>query len=734
MGTVVYRARDTTRGQDVVLEVVAPEVAARTPQYVSRFLEHATTLRTMALPGLATVLDVLPPEGGEGAAVVTEWLDGRTLDQAIAGAPLAQALAWLESVVAVVAAVHVQGVVHTNLAPSNVVLLPDGRVKLKDFTQIHMMRGAMRGATPVEAVAFGYFPYKAPEAFRTGQPVDERADVYSLGAMYYEVLTGKPPTMRGTIESPARARPEADPRLAELVMACLAEQPEGRPRHAVLLQQALAALRTPAPGAMAGPVPTPTPSQGQRFETIPFSGYGGMGPAGRGHPRSDPTPTGGIGYAPTPFSPGAQPAHVAHTPVPGVAASAPASGGRTALIIGAVTFAAVGVAGAAYVALRRGGEQGALAAATAVPPGTGDQAAATVAPPAPTQHELLVELPSSFRLAVQVAREGGGAAVDVPFDPGTAPRTVRVGLVPVGNHRIVVRQAGVASGPVLVSAEVTVGASAPPPLTFTDPCPSGMVFVPGGTFQMGSDVAALNAAPPHEVTVAPFCIDRTERTVGWYRTCATQGRCGSMQVTVEWDGISSREREAWSRACAGTLAGGDALPMTCADWSAASGACGAEGARLPTEAEWEFAARGEDGRSYPWGPGTPGVDHGNFCGAECVAYADSVGIRDVQPLHGATDAYGHLAPVASFPGGQSPYGVHDLSGNVWEWVADAYAPYVPGAASNPTGPTSGEHRVLRGGGWNDPDPNRVHASFRFWLAPGTRSSDLGFRCARPIPR
>ena len=153
-------------------------------------------------------------------------------------------------------------------------------------------------------------------------------------------------------------------------------------------------------------------------------------------------------------------------------------------------------------------------------------------------------------------------------------------------------------------------------------------------------------------------------------------------------------------------AGFENNPVVEASWYGAVAFCRWAGKQLPSEPEWEKAARGTDGRKYPWGNQPP--DHAR------AHYA--AGWNDFKP-------------VGSFPAGASPYGALDMAGNVSEWVADWFQEsFMAGDARNPKGPENGSAKVIRGGGWYDP-PNKLKSSRRMYASADTRADDLGFRCA-----
>jgi formylglycine-generating enzyme required for sulfatase activity len=215
-----------------------------------------------------------------------------------------------------------------------------------------------------------------------------------------------------------------------------------------------------------------------------------------------------------------------------------------------------------------------------------------------------------------------------------------------------------------------------------------MVRVPAGEFTMGSDDHD-NEKPPHRVYLDAYAVDKYEVTNALYkRFMDATGRAAPAYWTdAKWNGATQ--------------------PVVGVSWHDADAYCRWAGKRLPTEAEWEKAARGTDGRKYPWG------DQWEASRAN------------------AENKLGKTAPVGSYSSGVSPYGAHDMAGNVWEWVADWYDAgyYKQTPERNPQGPASGSARVLRGGSWNHGTVS-LRASDRDGSAPVARYGGIGFRCAR----
>jgi formylglycine-generating enzyme required for sulfatase activity len=263
-----------------------------------------------------------------------------------------------------------------------------------------------------------------------------------------------------------------------------------------------------------------------------------------------------------------------------------------------------------------------------------------------------------------------------------------------------------------------------------------MIKIPGGKFFMGSDDTndPLFERPAHNVTVAPYCIDEFETTTKKYVACSDGGGCRRAGDTNDWDGITATDRKAFDPLCnVKNFSDKGDHPINCVSWQMADEFCKAQsGARLPTEAEWEFAARGPDGRKYPWGDEAPTSGYLNACGKECVAWGNKHNEEETA-MYPGDDGFPNTAPVGSFPKGKSRYGVQDVVGNVWEWVSDYYAPYTADAEVDPKGPATGTEKVIRGGAWNGGFASWVQPAFRFKDKPNERSYGIGFRCAKSLP-
>jgi formylglycine-generating enzyme required for sulfatase activity len=225
-----------------------------------------------------------------------------------------------------------------------------------------------------------------------------------------------------------------------------------------------------------------------------------------------------------------------------------------------------------------------------------------------------------------------------------------------------------------------------------------MRFVSAGNFIMGSDSGYENERPVHTVYLDDFYIDKYEVTNASYKACVDASACQPPNQTSSFTRDSYFGNSEY-----------DNYPVVFVDWEDARSYCQWRGIGidLPTEAQWEKAARGTDGRIYPWG---------NNIDQTYANYNDTVG---------------DTTEVGSYENGRSPYGVYDMAGNAWEWVADWLSDtyYLDTPLTNPPGPTSGQYRVLRGGSWHD-DKTIVTTSNRGWnQLEYFDNIDFGFRCA-----
>lgn len=244
----------------------------------------------------------------------------------------------------------------------------------------------------------------------------------------------------------------------------------------------------------------------------------------------------------------------------------------------------------------------------------------------------------------------------------------------------------------VIRAQPTATAMAPVLAQMEERTGMEMIYVPPGHFIMGNpSPQGYDEYPQRTVFLSAYWIDETEVTAAQYRECVELGDCsaaGTSNLCTHPDQAKSDH------------------PINCVTWKQAAEYCQWAGKRLPTEAEWEKAARGMDGRIYPWGNQAPSQTLANLGRNE-----------------GAT------TPVSQYPAGASPYGILDMAGNLWEWVEDRYIGdyYSQSSNLNPQPPSTGESRVVRGGSWNDVGAE-VRAANRQPENPGQRSATIGFRC------
>jgi formylglycine-generating enzyme required for sulfatase activity len=232
----------------------------------------------------------------------------------------------------------------------------------------------------------------------------------------------------------------------------------------------------------------------------------------------------------------------------------------------------------------------------------------------------------------------------------------------------------------------------------------GMIEVPAGPFSMGSELGFDEERPVHRVELSAYWIDKYEVSTDGYQQCVADGKCTAAAQGVGCNaGRTDRQDH----------------PANCITWAQADAYCRWAAKRLPSEAEWEKAARGTDGRRFAWGDESPNPSLLNY-----------------ERRYTTLDPKGSTAPVGTFPDGVSYYGLYHMGGNVAEWVADYYQAdyYAHSPLQDPPGPATGLNRVGRGGTWAiGLDDRVVTATVRHQFTPSTSDNTVGVRCARSSP-
>lgn len=649
--SAVYRAYDPNLRRPVAIKLIHSHLSAD-PEFIGRFEEEAAAVAQLRHPNIVQVFDF--NHDADVYYMVMEYLPGESLQdrlKALSAAqqrfPLTTTASIIGTVADAVAYAHERGTIHRDLKPANVMLMPQGQPVLTDFGVAKIIGGQRHTAT---GAVIGTPAYMSPEQVK-GEHLDGRADIYSLGVMLFEMAAGRPP-FEGDSAMTVMLK-----HINEPVPDIRKEVPDMPDGLVAIIEKALAKqpeqrFQSAAQLSAALRALAQTPNR-----PVDVSGN---------EARATMMETGGVAKEPpatlmqTSAAPLRQsPPPAGPPPVPAPLEPAPLGPARKSppwmLLIGAglVLILCLAIGGAAAL----------VGSKLLFPAATSTLAATATASGQPTR-------------AVTVAV---GTEVVQPTVEPTAKATPE---------------------PTTAVTEAPTEAPSPtvPPQPTAPPLPVGMVLVPAGTFNMGSTVFG-DTQPAHAVTLAAFFIDQFEVANAQYAQCVAASACTDP---------ARRNSDTRSRYYDDPAFG--SYPVNNVNWQQAQAFCKWQEKRLPTEAEWEFAAVGTDGRAYPWG--------NSFDTSLVPANAD-----DTQQ-------------VGSFPGNASPFGAEDLSGNVLEWTADWYAPdfYANSPSDNPTGPDAGSKKVLRGGAFGNADPTIYLAARRFSRAPNSGDVDIGFRCAMPAPQ
>ncbi len=633
---VVWAARHLALGTDVAVKLIRPERVAADPALVARFEREARATARIAHPHVVQVMDF----GAVDEAVpylVMELLRGFTLAELLErGGRLSFATvkSLVQQVGSALASAHAHGIVHRDIKPHNLFILEESKgyplfVKVLDFGVAKMLgdEPAAGGtlALTETGMVIGSAPYMSPEQLEGSKDVDLRSDLWSLGVIVYEALTGAQPfqgssfvsvgaaVLKGKYRPATELRPILPRSIDDWLARALCLDPGGRFQSAAEMVAALL-------------------DQDSSLAEIDV---------------------GAVDLRPAAF---------------------------------ATTVAMKATIDAAMVT-----DEAEVPASVAVAPG----AQLAIADGGTVSHAPLAKKP-----AVQ------------PALPGPARR---------------VRGALMIAAAASVAVAIGLGLSARARPSARGGSPPGMVVIEGATFPMGSPAEGetpSDETPRHAVTVPSFWLDVTEVTVKAYLACAS---CERPPLVAESEGVTPNGRSFWSQFC--NRDGAADHPINCVDWNQARAYCASLGKRLPTEEEWELAARGKDAQTFPWGAAPPSGARLNACGIECsrmlTERLEAVGKPPWPRMYDEDDSAPATAPVGHYPAGASPAGVMDLAGNVWEWTESHYCPYGKADCDD-------SRRVLRGGGWDTVESQYLRAAHRLPSAPLARGWSIGFRCARGL--
>jgi serine/threonine-protein kinase len=731
----IYRARRTHIGDTVAVKVLRADVV-EDEKSRQRFYREARAAAMLHHPNAVVIHDF--GEDADGTAyIVMELLVGRSLRQVlIQEGPISAVRVYgiIRQASAALDAGHRNGIVHRDIKPDNIILLDSNdaadHVKILDFGIAKVLDNKALDTHSLEqrltnvGSVIGTPHYMAPEQCQ-GEEADSRSDIYSLGVVLYELLTGVAPFLAKTptgvaikhvTEKPRPLR-EINPSVPEaverVVLHALEKDPNARPQTALELAREFENALVNEPDTMRF-------TRSGESQRITSSMLGRAGDAeavrtppqpGAAVPSQDFETTVSPSSAPQSFettlspTPSSQSFETTVAPSPGAGQSKQTGEAATELITHA------------KVTAEPPRPAGVGAKPVGPPPATGAQAApgTELLPRSEDRPQIIPVAPAKLQ---EVGRKPPPAAKPEKKEKkktGAPPPVKKLGPAPAAMPKkpLLIGAGSVLAVIIVAGVLLFVRKPAPPPVRPTPPppppviqAPAGMVLVPGGEFRIGRDDGGENEKPAHAATVKPFFIDLTEVTNEQYKKFVD---ATGHPAPPMWRGNQFPE-------------GGNMAPVTDVTWEDANAYAkwAGDGKRLPTEEEWEFAARGTDGRIYPWGP-------------EWIPNASNSKLDEKDQRQ--------LVLVGQFPKGASPFGVLDMAGNAWEWTASDFKEYPGGVRFNP--PDGYKNlKVIRGGSY-DSLPKLVTATVRrAWPAtrddwpPGEtpKYAQTGFRLAKDAPK
>jgi serine/threonine-protein kinase len=648
----VYKVYDQERATHLALKLLREDLA-QDPVFLRRFKREAQTLAKLQHPNIVRFYGLEQDE--LLAFILMDYVDGESLRTEIfrargQGMSPERILEVMTPICSALHYAHRRGMVHCDLKPGNVMIEKTGRVLVSDFGIARMTDAAT--ATMVGA---GTPAYMAPEQIKGADPTPQ-TDIYALGVVLFEMLTGGERPFTGE-QAPITGTTGEKVRWEHLNL----EPPSPRKwNQAVTSELEAAVLRCldKNPQSRYSDIQDLLSALSKTLIQVET-------PAERDFPTAK-------AREPQVQSVGVdQEEHLA-------------SMGRTKTtnrkwIVAWVLLAVLG-----------------LVSIVLIIGGLNDIGLDEITPPTNTSTiQAIIEAehtPTSSRMP---------SPANVDSSTATAACSTHLAQFPG------------TPCPVLPTVTITPITSNDPPQTISagsiresDIDGMEMVYIPAATFMMGSDDGEEDEQPVHEVYLDAYWIDRTEVTNAMFATFLTE-MGNQYQGGTTWMDTDSEESRIRLVDNQWLVSNGyEDHPVTQVDWYGAQAYCTWVGRRLPTEAEWEYAARGNDQRAYPWGGSIPSCIFTNF--SDCEDDSTAVGLH---------------------PKGASPFGVQDMSGNAREWVADWYQEnyYEESPNRNPPGPNVGLFRVLRGGSWYDVS-SYLTVTARIPNSAATHGYN-GFRCA-----